>query len=47
MSAEEFVSVEMDPILEKISRDGIASLTREQRRILELGHKKLVAKKAD
>lgn len=47
MSAEEFVSVEIDPILEKISRDGIASLTREQRRILELGHKKLVAKKAD
>ena len=35
MSAEEFVSAEMDPILEKISREGIGSLTREERRILE------------
>lgn len=42
MSAEEFVSAEMDPILEKITRDGIGSLTREERRILELGHRKFV-----
>lgn len=47
MSAEEFVSSEMDPILEKISREGIGSLTREERRILELGHNKLVAARED
>ncbi len=43
MSAEEFVNQEMDPILEKISREGIASLTRDERRILELGSKKIAA----
>ena len=42
MSAEEFVSAEMDPILEKISREGIGRLTREERRILEFGRRKIM-----
>ncbi len=42
MSAEEFVSAEMDPILEKISREGISNLSREERRILEFGRRKIV-----
>lgn len=43
MSAEEFISTEMDPVLEKISRAGIGSLSRDERRILELGSKKIAA----
>ena len=46
MSAEEFVSVEMDPVLEKITRGGIGSLTREERRILEIGREKIVREDA-
>ncbi len=42
MSAEEFVSAEMDPILEKISCEGISSLTRGERRILEFGRRKMI-----
>ena len=34
MSAEQFISEEIDPLLEKISRNGIGSLTRTERRVL-------------
>jgi hypothetical protein len=33
--------MEIDPILEKISRDGIASLTRAERKVLDIGRDKL------
>ena len=47
MNAGEFVRVEIDPILEKISREGMASLSRAERRMLELGREKLCAQVED
>jgi hypothetical protein len=44
MNAEEFVAQEIDPILEKISREGVGSLTRAERKILEEGRGKLARK---
>ena len=44
MDAEQFIAEEVDPLLEKISREGIASLTRGERRILEQAREKLVTK---
>ncbi|MDB6154471.1 MAG: Rhomboid family protein [Chthoniobacteraceae bacterium] len=41
MSTDEFIHVEIDPILEKISRKGLRSLTRTERKILESGREKL------
>jgi membrane associated rhomboid family serine protease len=41
MGAEEFVRDEIDPILEKISREGFHRLSRAERRTLELGRQKL------
>ena len=41
MNAEDFVRMEIDPILEKISRDGIESLSRAERKVLEMGRGKL------
>jgi hypothetical protein len=41
MSSEQFINEEIDPILEKISRDGIRSLTRAEKRILEMGREKI------
>lgn len=41
MSAEQFMSEEIDPLLEKISRDGIASLTRSERRKLAQAREKI------
>jgi membrane associated rhomboid family serine protease len=41
MGAEEFVRDQIDPILEKISREGFNRLTRAERRTLELGCQKL------
>lgn len=41
MSPEEFISEEIDPILDKISREGIHSLTRAERKILERGRDKI------
>lgn len=41
MDSTEFISEEIDPILDKISREGIHSLTRAERRILELGREKI------
>ncbi len=49
MSADDFVRLEIDPILEKISQQGMQSLTRAERRVLEQGREKLCAQaeKAD
>jgi membrane associated rhomboid family serine protease len=41
MSAAEFVRDHIDPILEKISREGVSRLTRAERRTLERGRQKL------
>ncbi len=41
MSVEEFIHAEIDPILEKISRKGLRSLTRAERKILESGRDKI------
>ena len=41
MNAEDFVRMEIDPILEKISQEGIQSLTRDERKVLEQGRCKL------
>jgi membrane associated rhomboid family serine protease len=43
MSAEDFMRMEMDPILEKISRHGMQSLSRAERKMLEQGREKLCA----
>jgi hypothetical protein len=45
MNAEEFVTREIDPILDKISRDGVGSLTRSERKILEEGRGKLAQRR--
>jgi membrane associated rhomboid family serine protease len=41
MSAEQFLATEMDPILEKIAQQGMKSLTRAEKKILEQGRGKL------
>jgi len=41
MSAEEFIVEEVDPLLEKISREGLNSLSRSERRTLEMAREKL------
>lgn len=46
MKPEQFISEEIDPILDKISREGIHSLTRAERRILEKGRDKIAQKTA-
>lgn len=46
MSPSQFISAEIDPILDKISREGIHSLTRSERRILEKGREKIAHKTA-
>jgi hypothetical protein len=35
LSREEFIREQVDPILDKISREGMQSLTRQERKILE------------
>jgi membrane associated rhomboid family serine protease len=42
MTPDEFLEEEVDPILEKISRTGMESLTREERRTLETARGKLL-----
>ena len=42
MNAEQFIAEAVDPLLEKISRDGMQSLTRRERRILAQAREKLV-----
>ncbi|MEI9897413.1 MAG: rhomboid family intramembrane serine protease [Chthoniobacter sp.] len=44
MSPEQFITAEIDPILEKIAQSGVKSLTRAERKILEQGRGKLSAK---
>ena len=46
MSPDQFMQVEVDPILEKITRAGLQSLTRAERKILEQGREKISAKSA-
>ncbi len=45
MPAEEFISREVDPILDKISSHGIHSLTARERKILEAARKKMARRK--
>ena len=44
MDPDQYMVEEIDPILDKISRDGIRSLTRHERRILERGRDKISQK---
>jgi membrane associated rhomboid family serine protease len=46
MSAEQFIAQEIDPLLEKISREGIQSLTRNERRILARAREKMTEESA-
>ena len=41
MNAEQFIAEEVDPLLEKISREGMQSLTRSERRTLAMAREKL------
>lgn len=47
MPPEEFISTQVDPILDKISREGIHSLTREERRILQQAQTKMKERAQD
>jgi len=44
LTPEQFISEEIDPILDKISREGIHSLSRAERKILEAGRDKIAGK---
>ena len=44
MTPEQFISEEIDPLLEKISREGLHSLTRAERKILEKGRSKIATR---
>ena len=44
MSPEQFIAEEVDPVLDKISREGIASLTRSERRRLARAREKIAEK---
>jgi membrane associated rhomboid family serine protease len=44
MSAEQFIAEEVDPLLDKISREGIDSLTRSERRLLAKAREKIAEK---
>src|SRR6266513_1367890 len=43
MSADQFVAEEIDPLLEKISRCGLPSLSRRERRLLEQAREKMLS----
>jgi membrane associated rhomboid family serine protease len=43
MSADQFVAEEIDPLLEKISEHGLASLSRRERRLLEQAREKMLS----
>ena len=45
MSAEQFIAEEIDPLLDKISREGIDSLSRSERRLLAKAREKIAEKK--
>lgn len=44
MNADQFMSSEIDPILDKISREGMHSLSRSERKILALGREKIASR---
>ena len=44
MSPEEFIALEIDPLLEKISREGMGSLTRAEKRLLAKAREKIGGK---
>jgi len=44
MSPDQYMTEEIDPVLDKISREGIRSLNRRERRILERGREKISQK---
>ncbi len=44
MSPEQFMTAEIDPILDKISREGMGSLTRAERKVLALGREKIASR---
>ncbi|MGB8169470.1 MAG: rhomboid family intramembrane serine protease [Chthoniobacteraceae bacterium] len=44
MNADQFMSSEIDPILDKISREGMHSLSRAERKILALGREKIAGR---
>jgi hypothetical protein len=46
MSADQFVVEEIDPLLEKISQSGLASLSRRERRLLEKAREKMLSENA-
>ncbi len=46
MTPSQFINQEIDPILDKISREGIHSLTRAERKILEKGREKIAQRTA-
>ena len=46
MSPDQYMTEEIDPILDKIAKDGIRSLNRAERRILERGREKISQKAA-
>jgi membrane associated rhomboid family serine protease len=43
MSADQFVAEEIDPLLEKISHRGLASLSRRERRLLQQAREKMIS----
>jgi membrane associated rhomboid family serine protease len=43
MRADQFVAEEIDPVLEKISQRGLASLSRRERRLLEQAREKMLS----
>jgi membrane associated rhomboid family serine protease len=43
LSTDQFVAEEIDPLLEKISRRGLASLSRRERRLLEQAREKMLS----
>lgn len=45
MNAEQFIAEQVDPLLEKISREGLQSLSRSERRTLARAKEKLVAER--
>ena len=44
MSPDQYMTEEIDPILDKIAREGIRALTRQERKILERGREKISQK---
>jgi hypothetical protein len=43
MSADQFIAEEIDPLLDKISKRGLASLSRRERQLLARAREKMLA----